>query len=67
MVQLVFPEYIHIISIGKAEKQAWLLCMKQAIAKQNYSSEFAEYLLAQLSIPAERVRQVCEIKGEQNG
>ncbi len=55
------------LSIGEAEKQVWLFCMEQAIAKQNYSPEFADYLLAQLSIPAERVRQVCAIRGEQNG
>ena len=55
------------LTIGETEKQAWLSCMQQAIAKQNYSSEFSDYLLTQLSIPAERVRQVCTIRGEQNG
>jgi len=55
------------LHIGESEKQLWLLCMKKAIAKQNYSSEFSEYLLAQLSIPAERVREVSMNPGEQNG
>ncbi len=56
------------LRIGEAEKQAWLLCMKQAIGKQNYSPEFSEYLLTQLSVPAERVKQVCTItKGAGNG
>ena len=55
------------LTIGETEKQAWLFCMQQAIAKQNYSPEFSQYLLTQLSIPAERVRQVCTITGEQNG
>ena len=45
--------------IGTEEKQAWLLCMQKAIDDQPYAQSFKEYLLAQLSIPAERVRVVC--------
>jgi len=44
--------------IGYEERDAWLLCMQQAIAVQPYSDQFKDYLLAALSIPAERVRQV---------
>jgi hemoglobin len=40
------------------ERDAWLLCMQRAIAVQPYSAPFKDYLLAALSIPAERVRQV---------
>ncbi|MCU9950976.1 group II truncated hemoglobin [Pseudomonas sp. PDM13] len=43
--------------IDEARSAAWLLCMERAIALQGYSSEFADYLLAQLRIPAERVVQ----------
>lgn len=43
------------LTIGEAERDAWLLCMERAIAKQNYTPEFATYLLAQLRIPAERI------------
>ncbi|WP_062064569.1 group II truncated hemoglobin [Cellvibrio sp. OA-2007] len=43
------------LAIGEAERDAWLLCMERAIAKQNYSVEFATYLLGQLRIPAERI------------
>lgn len=43
------------LPIGEAERDAWLLCMERAIAKQNYSAEFSTYLLAQLKIPAERI------------
>lgn len=49
------------LSIGELERDAWLLCMQRAIARQNYSREFGEYLINQLSIPAERIRQRCEI------
>lgn len=44
--------------IGYEERDAWLLCMQRAVAVQPYSDEFKDYLLAALSIPAERVRQV---------
>ena len=43
------------LAIGEAERDAWLLCMERAIAKQDYPAEFANYLLAQLKIPAERI------------
>lgn len=43
--------------IGEAERDAWLTCMAWAIAEQPYTPEFAEYLLAQLRVPAERIRQ----------
>ncbi|MGE3979634.1 MAG: group II truncated hemoglobin [Nitrospira sp.] len=44
--------------IGYEERDAWLLCMQRAIAVQPYGDQFKDYLLAALSIPAERVRQV---------
>lgn len=43
------------LPISEAERDAWLLCMKRAIEKQQYRPEFSTYLLAQLSIPAERI------------
>lgn len=44
--------------IGYEERDAWLLCMQRALAVQPFSNELKDYLLAALSIPAERVRQV---------
>ncbi len=44
--------------IGYEERDAWLFCMQRAIAVQPFNEAFKEYLLAALSIPAERVRQV---------
>ncbi|MBS7725181.1 group II truncated hemoglobin [Pseudomonas lalucatii] len=35
----------------------WLSCMEQAIALQPYSPAFAEYLLSQLRVPAQRIVQ----------
>lgn len=43
--------------ISYAERDAWLLCMQRALAVQPYSNELKDYLLAALSVPAERVRQ----------
>ena len=48
------------LPIGAAERDAWLTCMEQAIALQNYSPEFGKYLLAQLRIPAERIFAVSK-------
>ena len=43
--------------IGVSELDAWLDCMRTAVAAQGYESRFAEYLLEQLAFPAERIRQ----------
>lgn len=48
------------LPIGEAERDAWLLCMERAIAKQGYAPEFSIYLLAQLRIPAERIFAVSK-------
>jgi len=44
------------LAIGSSERDAWLLCMEKALAKQPYEQDFREYLLKQLSVPAERCR-----------
>lgn len=44
------------LAIGSSERDAWLLCMEKALAKQPYEQDFREYLLNQLSKPAERCR-----------
>ncbi|MGX5219700.1 group II truncated hemoglobin [Pseudomonas sp. S9] len=43
--------------IDQAHSEAWLHCMKLAIERQGYPAPFAEYLLRQLRVPAERVVQ----------
>lgn len=48
------------LTIGEQERDAWLLCMAKAIALQNYSLEFGNYLLQQLRIPAERIFAVSK-------
>ncbi len=51
------------LAIGSNERDAWLLCMKKAIQNRPYSEAFADYLLAQLRIPADRVLQVSRDPG----
>ncbi|WP_441004059.1 group II truncated hemoglobin [Pseudocolwellia agarivorans] len=46
------------LTVGVAESEAWLLCMQKAVDKQNYEAPFKLYLMEQLRVPAERIRQV---------
>ena len=39
--------------------QAWLDCMAGAIALQDYAPAFADYLLTQLRVPAQRILQAA--------
>ena len=48
--------------IGEELSNAWLTCMEQAIAEQPYTPEFAEYLLRQLRVPAERIVQASRAR-----
>ena len=44
------------LAIGPAERDAWLLCMQQALDKQPYPADFKQYMIEQLFVPAERSR-----------
>lgn len=46
------------LRVGPEEREAWLLCMEQALAEQDYTPEFRAYLLRELRVPAERIVQV---------
>jgi len=48
------------LTIGETEKEAWLLCMQEALKYQDYSEDFKGYLIEQLAIPAERIRQISQ-------
>ncbi len=43
--------------ISEQLSQSWLNCMVQAVALQPFAPAFAEYLLAQLRVPAQRIVQ----------
>ena len=50
------PDFHSQFPIGYAERDAWMLCMQRAIAIQPYEASCKEFLVARLSIPAERIR-----------
>jgi hemoglobin len=47
------------LKIDARLKDAWLSCMTDALDAFDYPDDFKDYLLAQLSVPAERIRQAC--------
>lgn len=44
------------LDIGIAERDAWMLCMQEALKEQDYPEDFKAYLLTQLFRPAEFCR-----------
>ncbi len=57
---IVIPKAHSHLPIGTDERDAWMLCMKNAVEAQPYEADFKRYLLDQLYIPAERTRVACE-------
>ncbi len=53
------PDAHRHLDVSASERDAWLACMERAIAAQPFRTSFKTYLLAQLRIPAERIRVVC--------
>lgn len=47
------------LDVGEQERDAWMHCMQKAVDEQPYDSAFKVYLIEQLNIPAERIRQAC--------
>ena len=55
------PDFHSQFPNGRDERDAWMFCMQHAIAVQPYEASFKEFLVARLSIPAERIRMVNEM------
>lgn len=51
--------HAHLV-IHEGERDSWLSCMQEAISLQPYAADFAEYLLVQLRVPAERIFQTSK-------
>jgi len=49
------PAHGH-LAIGTPEKEAWLLCMKEALSMQPYPQEFKDFMYLRLCIPAGRIQ-----------
>ncbi len=50
----------HIV-IDEEDRDVWLLCMQTALDKQGYPQALKRYLMEQLYVPAERIRQVSRM------
>ena len=48
------------LTVDASARDEWLSCMAQAIQEMNYPDTLSEYLLAQLFVPADRIRQLTE-------
>ena len=46
------------LSVTANERDQWLACMAAALEQQAYPDSLVRYLLEQLAVPAERIRQV---------
>lgn len=57
---LSIPQFHSRWDIKETEKELWLSCMQQAIERQSYSPAFADYLIRQLRIPAQRIEQASQ-------
>ncbi len=44
------------LPVTEKERDMWLNCMRDALARQPYPEDFKEYLIKQLSVPAEAVK-----------
>jgi hemoglobin len=56
---LSIPSAHQHLPVGESESEAWLHCMQKALENQPYEEAFKVYLIAQLRVPAERIRAVC--------
>ncbi|WP_369983990.1 group II truncated hemoglobin [Thalassolituus sp.] len=54
------PAHAH-LKIGEAERDAWLLCMEEALKGRPYPDDFKQYLMTQLFVPAERCRMASQV------
>ncbi len=54
------PKFHQLFNITDKEREAWLLCMANAIECQPYDGAFKHYLLAQLAVPAKRIQNAVE-------
>jgi hemoglobin len=48
------------LAIATPERDQWLTCMRETVAKQPFESNFKTYLMQQLFVPAESVRRRVE-------
>ena len=52
------------LAVTEAERDQWLTCMSESVDEQPFSSDFRQYLMEQLAVPAEAVRRRCMLAKE---
>lgn len=55
------------LPIDSAGKDSWLHCMEASLRELGYPADFREYLMKQLSRPAESIRLMCEFNRNKEG
>ena len=50
------------LPVGEEERDAWLLCMERALDRMAYPADLKAYMLRELFVPAERIRQRVEAR-----
>lgn len=50
------------LTIGDAERDAWLACMQRAVDSQAWAPDFKSYFLRAIAVPAERVRAASQAR-----
>ncbi len=53
------------LTVSSVERDQWLACMQLALDRQQLPGEVVAYVIAQLSIPAERIRQRTQAGSDQ--
>lgn len=48
------------LKIDTPERDQWLTCMAESIALQPFAEDFKQYLVEQLTVPAEAIRRRCQ-------
>jgi hemoglobin len=52
------PAHRH-LSIGSAERDAWLACMQHAVDQMPVPDDFKRYLMREIAVPAQRIVNVA--------
>ena len=51
------PIFHQHLPVGEEERDAWLLCMERALDRMDHPDDLKAYMLRELFVPADRIRQ----------
>lgn len=62
------PIFHQHLPVGEEERDAWLLCMERALDRMDHPGDLKAYMLRELFVPADRIRQrVAQRRAERGG